>query len=513
MIVTNAARGRGRPKGTGKNQIARRNAEEINRQLYEETHPAGPDLRALLETLEAAVQRKLFNKLTFFKPYPKQCEFFDAGLTAKERLLIAGNQLGKTEAGAFEMACHLTGLYPEWWLGHRFDHPVKAWAACESGLLVRDGAQAKLCGEPGVTEAFGTGFIPKKLIVGQPTLGRGVTNGFDTVQVRHTSGGISTLGFKSYEQGRQKFQSATLDLMWCDEEPPLDIYMECLARLTATQGILMMTFTPLLGGTAVVHRFLEEEADDRATVGMDIKDALHISPERAQEIEASYPSYMRDARVHGIPMLGSGRIFRIAEENIKEPAIERIPTTWAKLWGLDFGILHPFAAVLIAYDRDDDVVHVLHTIRIKDATPLQHADAIRSVGINVPVAWPHDGTQRDKGSGSSLASMYRKHGLKMLPTHATWPTGGVDTETGIQEMTERMETGRLLIADHLTQFFEEFRSYHRKDGLIVKERDDILSATRIAIMAKRFARAVPLGSEEARSRIPETAEDFDLFAV
>lgn len=502
----------GRPRG---GSIAAEQALQLSDELQDLAHrEANPELHKLLETLEAAYERQRYSKLSFFDPYPKQNEFFSMGATKRERLLIAGNQVGKTEAGAFEAAVHLTGLYPEWWQGRRFTKPVKAWAGCDTGITVRDGAQAKLCGAAGVSDDFGTGAIPKKHFVGYPTASRGVSEGFDTLQVKHVSGGISTLTFKSYEQGRTKFQGATLDFVWCDEEPPIDVYMECLARITATDGMVFITFTPLHGSTEVVDRF-DEEVANRGKVTMDISDAKHITPERAKEIEAGYPDYMREARVHGIPMLGEGRIFKIAAEAITEPAIEYLPQHWWKIWGIDFGILHPFAAVLIGWDKDADVIHVIHTIRMRDMTPLQHAAAMKPIGGNAPVAWPQDGTAREKGSGESLASAYKAQELKMLPDHATWPDGGVSTEAGINEMIERMVTGRFKVASHLGEWFEEYHAYHRKDGIIVKKKDDLLSATRIALMAKRFGRPVLLGPPAKSWRMPEIAPgtDFDVFSV
>jgi phage terminase large subunit-like protein len=130
----------------------------------------------------------------------------------------------------------------------RFDRPTKGWIAGETSLAVRDIQQKKLCGEPGVDEAFGTGMIPKDAFTDKPSLARGVTDAFDTIQVRHKSGGVSVGRFKSYEQGRAKFQGETLDWLWFDEEPPEDVYSEGLTRTVATGGMAFMTFTPLKGG-------------------------------------------------------------------------------------------------------------------------------------------------------------------------------------------------------------------------------------------------------------------------
>ena len=465
-------------------------------------------------TLRAALERKTNRRIEFFEPYAKQIEFFSLGKTMRERLLMAGNQLGKTEAGAVEMVYHLTGIYPKDWQGRRWDRPVKAWACGEGSTLVRDTQQKKLCGEPGVADALGTGYIPKHLFVDTPSLARGVTDAYDTIQVRHISGGVSVLKFKSYEQGRAKFQGDTVDIVWLDEEPPMDIYSEALTRTNATKGMLYMTFTPLKGMSSVVLRYLNEESADRAVVMMTIEDALHISPEERAKIIASYPAHERDARTKGTPMLGSGRIFQYSDDAVSEAMIEDVPRQWVKLWGIDFGIDHPFAAALIAWDKDADIIHLLHVLRIADQKPLQHAAAMKITGRSVKVAWPQDGNQRDKGSLEQIAAQYRGHGLAMLPNHATWPDGSVSTEAGVMEMDERFATGRLKVASHLSMFFEEFRLYHRKDGLIVKLKDDILSALRTAIMMKRFATAVALGNVQSRRRSGQIAEgvDFDLFA-
>ena len=374
--------------------------------------------------------------------------------------------------------------------------------------------QKLLCGTPGVAAAFGTGFIPKEAFVDRPTLARGISDAYDSIQVQHRNGGISTLKFKSYEQGREKFQGDTLDFIWLDEEPPSDVYSECLARLTATGGMIYMTFTPLKGRSDVVLRFLDSSSPDREVVIMTIYDSGHMTPEMIEKTLAKYDNEEeRKTRAMGVPMMGEGRIFETQEATIKEPRIDPVPSYWTKVWGVDFGINHPFAAVLVAWDRDNDVVHLLHTIRMKDGLPINHAYAMRQVAAEVPVAWPHDGHSRDKGSGEALAGIYKQQALKMLGTHAQFPDGSISTEAGIKEMQQRMQNGQFKVASHLSDWFEEYRFYHRKDGMIVKEKDDLLSATRVALMAKRYGQAVPLGSKVKRKLIGAIADgvDFDPF--
>lgn len=171
---------------------------------------------------------------------------------------MAGNQLGKTLAGGMEWAMHLTGLYPDWWVGRRFDEPVRLWAAGVTGESTRDNPQRVLLGPPQKKEEWGTGTIPASAII-DATASRGVPDAVDSIVVRHISGGASTVVFKAYEKGREKWQGDTLHGVWFDEEPPLDIYTEGLTRTNATDGIVIVTFTPLLGMSEVVRMFLNDD--------------------------------------------------------------------------------------------------------------------------------------------------------------------------------------------------------------------------------------------------------------
>lgn len=469
------------------------------------------EFRKIIKELE---RRKKYRAFEFFQPYPKQKDFFAMGATHRERLLMAGNQVGKSQCGAYEIACHLTGIYPDWWKGRRWDRPVRAWFAAETSQLVRDVSQKKLCGEPGVEADFGAGMIPKELFVDKPSLARGITDAYDTIQVRHKSGGVSVGKFKSYEQGRTKFQGETLDLAWLDEEPDLPIYSECLTRITATGGMVFMTFTPLKGMSEVVTRFLNEPSPDRGVVSMTIDEAEHIPAEERERIVAGWPAHEREARRNGIPMLGSGRIFQIPESVISEEPFP-VPSYWPKLWSIDFGIGHPFGAVLNAWDRDADVLHVIHAFKMADSRPIDHAKAMKPFGLDIPVAWPRDGTNRESGSGTPLSRYYKDEGLRMLPEHATWPDGSISTEAGIQEMIDRMTTGRYKVFNNLLPWLEEYRVYHRKDGMIVKLNDDLMSASRVGVMAKRFARVVSAGFSARSSQSATIAHgvESDHFGI
>lgn len=222
-------------------------------------------LTSALELAHERLRRARENRLSLYKPYKKQTLFHEAGLKHGERVFMAGNQVGKTTAGAAEWAIHLTGHYPKGWEGRKFNRPVRFWAAGVTSQSTRDNPQRTLIGPPSDEMAWGTGTVPKLCLLDW-SRARGIANAIDTVKIRHASGGISTLSFKSYEMGRVKWQGETLDGVWFDEEPPLDIYTEGLTRTQARGLFSILTFTPLQGASDVVRLFLNEADGQFSTI-------------------------------------------------------------------------------------------------------------------------------------------------------------------------------------------------------------------------------------------------------
>jgi phage terminase large subunit-like protein len=217
-----------------------------------------------LDALLSAVEKKLAgNRINGLYPtdgplrrelYAKHLAFFAAGPVHQERCMMAANRIGKTlGVGGYETALHLTGLYPDWWVGHRFDKPIEVWAAGDTSETTRDIVQAALMGPLG---ALGEGLIPADHFNGEPTKRMGVAGAMDTARIRHVKGFENLLGFKSYDQGRKKFQGTAKHVIWLDEECPADVYDECLMRLMTTNGLMICTFTPLEGLTDIALRFL-----------------------------------------------------------------------------------------------------------------------------------------------------------------------------------------------------------------------------------------------------------------
>lgn len=472
-----------------------------------------------LATLTRRLKREVAeNRISLYMPYPWQARFHSAGASNTERMLMAANRVGKTMDAGAECSFHLTGNYPlpgvdkypndkyhralgcagepiwpDGWDGKRFEKPVLVWTGSPTNETSRDIVQNELLG--GLGEDLGKGWIPKGRIIGKPsTRQAGVKNVVEAFQVRHKSGGLSTCLLKTYEQGWQKWQGTAPHVVWMDEEPDdYKIFSEAQTRILTSNGIVLVTFTPLLGQTELVDHF-QEGGPGIYMQTATWEDAPHLPDEEKERLKLSYRAHERAARTQGIPMLGEGAVFPVADDDISVQSFE-IPEHWARIKGCDFGIDHPAAGVDAAWDRDADIFYVVDCYKKANETAPYHAAWLKKGDPRVPVSWPHDGMNREKSGGRTLAQSYREHGANMLAKSARYPKTPGDKEKAgpqpvepiVDEMLERMMTGRFKVFAHLHEWFEEKRSYHRKDGRIVARRDDILKASMSALMMKRYA--------------------------
>lgn len=422
---------------------------------------------------------------------PWQMEFLNAGLLNPERMSMCANRTGKTNTAGFETACHMTGIYPEWWEGQRFPHPVLVWTGSPTNETSRDIVQKSLLG--GTTQdLLGTGWIPRHLIDGKPKMRQaGVSDVVDTFRVKHSSGGTSQCVLKTYEQGWRKWQGTEPHIVWLDEEPDesqeqVRIYEEALTRILTSRGRLMVTFTPLLGQTRLVTHYMNG-GKGVYLVGATWEDSPHLNREERERLACSYSDHQLDARTKGVPMLGEGAIFTVPEEEIVIPKFD-IPYHYALIKGIDFGIDHPAAVAELAWNRDRDIIYLTNCWKKQGIDSSTHVEMINKNNPWVPVAWPHDGTNKEKSSGVRLKDHYKK--ARMLSLSARYrndKAGSQPVEPIIMEMQDRISDGRFKVFSHCYGFLQEYRNYHRKNGLPVKTNDDILKAVFYAVMMRRYA--------------------------
>ncbi len=416
--------------------------------------------------------------------YAKHIQFLNSGNDFTERAFIAGNQTGKTTTGLFELVTHCTGEYPHWWKGKRFSRPVMCWLVGDRGDTIRDGMQRDLVGK----EGFGTGLIPRDKFDGIPTALQGTPQGYGIYRIKHISGGISQIVVKTYQAGKNAFESAKVDVIMLDEECPMDIYVECQIRTITTGGTVFLTFTPDSGLTDTVLHFLEKVKpgeSERFVVMVGWDDVPHLSEERKKQLLATIPPHMRDVKTKGIPYLGTGAIYPIPEADI-ECSPFQIPHWWPRAYALDPS-WNRTAAVWGAYNEEEDIWYIYSAyVRGQAELPI-HVDAIQARGKWIDGVIDPYAVGGGKGKdGVAFLQGFTKLGLNLsLANNAV--------EAGINETYQRLSTGKLKIFKTISDFFYEYRMYRRDDkGKIVKKNDDVLDCVRYLMMSgERVAKPVP----------------------
>ena len=472
---------------------------ELKKALFDEgaiRAIAGAD-KDLFKELMFALKDEERRRFLHYHPYIKQLEFHNS--LATERILSGANQSGKSIAGTMETCFHLTGNYPDWWNGHRVlphlnasngEYELNAWVLGTDSKTVRDSLQSKIIGT--AARDFNDGCIHPDFIDKENKLmARGIPDAVDTIYIRHRSGCRVKLQFRSYEQGRENLQAATIDFVYCDEEPPEDVMGELRARIAATGGFLYMAFTPLKGMTPLVQEFWTHDNPEKFLVCMNIYEAKHFTPEKLKKIESLYAGLSeaeRQARMMGIPTMGSGMVYPIDDNDI---AYDTFPLPKNFSLSISYSnALDPMTDVAYVYDCEK-------TVRKSIA---ENAEIMRKRGSWIPFAYPHDlmresGAERGKvyeedkkSEGYKYKTMYEDNGIHFTPHNAKTKEGSINVENGIVEVRQRMVTGRLKIARHLFELWKEKQVYRYGEDLKpIKQKDDLMDAMRYAVIMLRYA--------------------------
>jgi len=454
--------------------------------------------KELVGLLEEAERRKKYCKFSSYFPdsgpfdrsqYKKHVEFMNQGAKFNQRAFVAANRTGKTVTGAYEMTCHLTGLYPKWWKGRTFSNAVTAWAASKSNQVTKEVIQAELLGS---MMDVGSGMIPKELII-KCIKKPGVAEAIETVFVKHVAGGISELTFKSYDQGRETFQGTKRQVIWLDEEPAdYGIFSESLTRTAGagdgvTDGIVYCTFTPLFGLSQIVLSFLEDgkfpeggtsnENPYKYVTNVSWDEVPHLTDSWKESTLGAYSEHDRKARSEGIPALGAGAVYTISEENfVVDPFA--IPLWWPRAYGMDFGWNHPTAVVWAAQDPDSGIMYLYSEHSLNKTTPPIHAEAIKQRGVWIEGSCDPAGGGSSQRDGTRLIDEYQLLGLEVSPS----PGGNNSKEARISKVRVLLESGQLKVMNHLAKWLSEYRVYrYNERGELVKKNDDLQDATQYLI--------------------------------
>jgi hypothetical protein len=218
----------------------------------------------------------------------------------------------------------------------------------------------------------------------------------------------------------------------------------------------------------------------------------HLNESVMEQILSSYSPHEREMRRYGRPSIGSGLVFPLSEDKVMVDPLH-IEDHFLRIAAIDFGWDHPTAVVWCAIDTEAEIFYVYDCYRASKASPAVHAEMIRTRPSFIPIAYPHDGNRRDSMGNPGLAEQYRSLGCNFLLEHFTNPPalgsnkGSNSIEEGLMAMLQAVEGGKFKVFSTLSDWFEEFRMYHRKDNKVVPLRDDLMSATRYAFQSQRFA--------------------------
>lgn len=438
-----------------------------------------------------------------------QFRFHGDGKTFHVRMLSTGNQEGKTLIGCHETAYHLTGRYPDWWNGIKYERPVTWWSCGVDNEKVRDSLQDLLIGDPDDPDAFGTGIIPADCLDKGRTVSKyQVPNALQRVYVKHKTGGWSKNDFKAYKQGKDAFMTKGVDGIHLDEEPPQDIYSSCVVRGVARpdRPTIYITCTPEKGLTPLQMQFRNDLQPHQSYITSEWDDCPHLTPERRKIILSSVPAHEREMRSKGIPIIGTGVVYPIPDEAITCDMFQ-IPDYFWQVCAMDFGSWnHPTAICWMAWDKDNDIVYIYDVYKEDKREPATHAMALKAGKKRyIPVMWPHDAHKADRKTSIAFAQEYRElYECNMYWTHATnTPAdgqkegeGGISVNAGLVSIYNRMQEGKLKVFKHLGKWFNEKATYHTKDGKVVPFNNDIMDAMRYGIMMLRFAEPMRVRHKE-----------------
>lgn len=424
------------------------------------------------------------NKLNFYnkkgKVHKKQIEFHKC--SKRNRWVFGGNRSGKTECGAVEVVYLACGVHP-----YRENKVTEGWVVSLSRQVQRDVAQRK------ILEYLPASYIEKIVMVsgGQDSAENGI---IDFILVRSEAGGLSRIGFKSCDQGREKFQGASLDYVWFDEEPPFDIYLECKMRVLDKCGDIFGTMTPLKGLTWVYNTiYLNEKNDEEVWCEtMEWADNPFLSKKEIENMTKSLPADEIESRRYGKFMQNGGLVYNEFDENINVIEPFNIPLDWQDNISIDPGLHNPLSAHFYAVDFDGNV-YVVAEHYASQKTVEYHANKIKEIAKRLN--WKTDNRgylkalidsaagQRTLASEKNVVELFYENGILVNPKV------NKDLFSGISVVKSYLKTAdgksRLFIFKNCVNLIREMKNYWwGDDDVPIKKDDHCLDELRYYLMTK-----------------------------
>jgi phage terminase large subunit-like protein len=480
-----------------------------------------PALAQLQDLTETVAEDMRYNQLKYFRPFDHQRAFF-ATAGSDRRGILAANRIGKTVSTCYETAMHLTGQYPDWWTGHRFDGAITAMVAGEGWSQVAMVLQNELLGTQDVkiSDNLGTGAIPKTALVTETMRNDGAN--CMGIEVRHVSGAKSYLLFANYTQEVRQMQGFKLNLAVFDEQPPDDFFSEIVTRTATTQGKILCSFTPLKGLNGLVSKFWNREAGyDFIRVAWD--DVPEYDPwgeafllkSTREQLERDYLPHEREARIAGKPVMGQGAVFQIrswptyatgAYDFKTMPGIYRIIA-------LDLGLVNDRTVITLMYWHPGEREAWLHrqicVSGIEEANPTNYINHLmRPEVFGTPIVLPADaGTAgRYTMSALSIRELLEQYELNVVSKPIMNPPDSQGRTTnhkayGINVMRQMLEAGTFYVNENCVDFLREAQNYHVDPQGRFSDPDDTIDSARYALLGCLNDLAEPWDNRTARERM------------
>ena len=421
------------------------------------------------EQKKRAEDDRLARYNTGWKRHQKQIAFHKC--KKRNRWVFGGNRSGKTECGAAECVYIARGIHP-----YRKNKPdTVGWVVSLSAQVQRDVAQKKILSYlrrdwiDEIVMQSGRKDSPESGII-------------DFIRVKNVFGGISVIGFKSCDQGREKFQGTSLDYVWFDEEPPEDIYDECRMRVFDRRGDIFGTMTPLKGLTFVYERiYLNKFADDEVWYEfMEWADNPYLSKREIEALSASMDESAAQQRRYGkFAATGAGLVYPEFDERVHVIEPFDVPKEWQDNISIDPGLNNPLSAHWYAADFDDNVYVIYeHFAAGKDVD--FHAAAIREICDKL--GWKRDSRgrvcalidsaakQRTLSGVKSVCELFYERGILVNPDV------NKDLFSGISCVKSylRRDNGlpNLYIFSNCVNLIRELKKYFWGAGDVPKKEDD-----------------------------------------
>ena len=462
-----------------------------------------------------------YNQIKYFRPFDHQLTFFKTG-DSPRRGILAANRIGKTVSTCYETACHLTGLYPAWWEGYRFNTPITCMVAGEGWAQVALVLQNELLGTPDVkmTENLGTGAIPRECIVVDTMRNDGAN--CIGVEIKHAKGGNSYLLFANYTQEVRQLQGFKLNLAVFDEQPPDAFFSEIVTRTATTQGKVLCSFTPLKGLNGLVSKFWnKEEGYEFIRVSWD--DCPEYDPwgqpfllkETRRQLERDYLPHEREARIAGKPVMGKGAVFQIRSwptYTTGQIDFARIPNI-QRVIALDLGLVNDQTVISLMYWEPYERVAYLHkqicVQGIEEAVPSQYINhLLRPEVFGTPIVLPADASTpgRYTMSSNSIREMFESYELNVYHKAIMNPPDQEGRVTnhksyGINQMRQMLEVGSLMINENCTQFLSDAQNYYVDERGRFSDPDDTIDSCRYALLAVLQGIAEPWDNRTPQQRM------------